>query len=89
MTTALLAFLIIFSPSPDPRVIGYQCEAWHVSTYAGTPWRLQPCDPNAPMQITGDWTAEIPDEPAGWFVVFCIRARTCCDVSDCQLEVTR
>ena len=80
---ALLAAMLIFTPSPDPRAIRHECEAWHISIYAPTPWRQVACIPDGVVIEPGrtDWIFSIPEAPDGWFLAAHVRA---CSPVDCS-----
>lgn len=83
IAAVLTLALVIFTPSSDPRVMRHDCEAWHVSTYAGTPWRAVACVPDGLVFEPGrvDETFIIAEPPAGWLIAFHIRA---CSLYDCS-----
>lgn len=80
----VLLTLISFTPVPDPRIIGYDCFTWHRSIY-GWPMVAVACEPYGTVTENGrtDLLYRVPDAPPGWFLIFCVRSRTCCDVSIC------
>ncbi len=83
LVAACLA-LLIFTPSPDARVTHHDCEAWHVSTYAGTPWREVACTPDGTLTEPGrtDWIFIIPDPAEGWILFAHVRACTLYECTD-------
>lgn len=82
---ALAPTVLTWDASPDPRVVSYDCEAWHRSVYPHTPTVQVEC------RMTGAMSATIPSpRDSGWIAMFCVYGVTTDgNRTDCADSVTR